>query len=108
MVDKINKKTFEKVYSILKLHQTQKTTPEYQTSTLDGDEFPADLQSMDRTPIQEPANGNKIKLSCIRCDWETGKLKQSKARQRMTAHMFAKHKDDGNTHSTIDGDITPS
>ena len=44
------------MYSILKLHQTQKTTPEYQTSTLDGDEFPADLQSMDKTPIQEPVN----------------------------------------------------
>ena len=54
MVDKI-KKTFE-VYSTPKLHQTQKTTHKHQTSTLDGDKFPADLQSMDKTLIQEPLN----------------------------------------------------
>ena len=29
----------------------------------------------------------------MKCDWETGKLKQSKAKQRMKAHMHAKQKD---------------
>ena len=77
MVEKINK-TFEKVYSTPKLQQTQKTTHKHQTSTLDGDKFPADLQSMDKTPSQIPVNG-KMKLSCTKCDWETGKFKQSKA-----------------------------
>ena len=78
-----NSKTFEKIYLILNSHQTQKPTrqlPEYQTSTIDGDDFPAALQSMERnTPIQRPANGNTLKLSCVTCAWETGKLKQSNA-----------------------------
>ena len=47
---------------------------------------------MDKTPSQIPVNG-KMKLSCTKCDWETGELKHSKARQRIKAHMYAKHKD---------------
>ena len=83
MVEEIKNKTFDEFYSNPKLQQ--RTT--HKTSTLDG--VPADPQSMDKTPNQIPVK----KLSCTKCDWETGKLKQSKARQRMKGRMHAKHKD---------------
>ena len=44
------------------------------------------VQAAHQTSIQAPAN-EKIKLTNYLGDWETGKLKHCKAKQRINAHI---------------------
>ena len=65
------------------------------------EERPTALQSLDESVLDRnvPMDGNKVKLSCDaimengskRCNFQTSKLKKSKAKQRLAAHIFAKH-----------------
>ena len=63
-----------------------------------------------------PMDGNKVKLSCEsimengskRCTFQTSKLKKSKAKQRLAAHIFAKHSKDGGTLHSVTQEELPT